>query len=154
MTLHSNIWKELTSILSNLNNFPSLESCGSRQRDTTSSGWKFRLHNLAVEGIIIIMVSSHIAHIQCSMRFMYHFMFIHVQFQLPLEHIALQPFRLEELIVHIAICVLPGTHLHLSEVQGHIIKRGETWYLSWNPAPSRYPTSTLGCGYIYTGYIK
>ena len=27
-------------------------SCGSRQRDTTSSGWKFRLNNLAVKGLI------------------------------------------------------------------------------------------------------
>ena len=26
-------------------------SCGSRQRDTTSSGWKFQLNNLAVKGL-------------------------------------------------------------------------------------------------------
>ena len=26
-------------------------SCGSRQRDTTSSGWKFKLNNLAVKGL-------------------------------------------------------------------------------------------------------
>ena len=26
-------------------------SCGSRQRDTTSSGWKFRLNNLAGKGL-------------------------------------------------------------------------------------------------------
>ena len=27
-------------------------SCGSRQRDTTSNGWKFKLNNLAVKGLI------------------------------------------------------------------------------------------------------
>ena len=47
----SNIWKQLTPILSNLNNFHSLEVVKSRQRDTTSSGWKFRLNNLAVKGL-------------------------------------------------------------------------------------------------------
>ena len=26
-------------------------SCGSRQRDRTSSGWEFQLHNLAVKGL-------------------------------------------------------------------------------------------------------
>ena len=52
MTSTSKIWKELTSILSNLNNFHSL-SCGSRQRDTTSSEWKFKLNNLAVNGLIL-----------------------------------------------------------------------------------------------------
>ena len=29
-------------------------SCGSRQRDTTSSGWKFRLNNLAVKGLTLL----------------------------------------------------------------------------------------------------
>ena len=28
-------------------------SCGSRQRDTTSSGWKFKLNNLAVKGLTL-----------------------------------------------------------------------------------------------------
>ena len=28
-----------------------LLSCGSRQRDSTSSGWKFKLNNLAVKGL-------------------------------------------------------------------------------------------------------
>ena len=51
MTSVSTIWIELTSILSNLNNFALTWSCGSRQRDTTSSGWKFQLNNLAVEGL-------------------------------------------------------------------------------------------------------
>ena len=64
------ICKELTFILSNLNNFHSLEvvnemnralghlcahmtgSCGSRQRDTTSSGSKLKLNNLAVKRLI------------------------------------------------------------------------------------------------------
>ena len=43
------IWEKFTTILSNLNNFHSLGSCGSRQRDTTSSGWKLQLNNLAVK---------------------------------------------------------------------------------------------------------
>ena len=79
-------------------------------------------------------------------------LFIHVPFQLPGEHTVLQPFRRIELIVHIAISVLPGTHFHLSQVkhlrvkciaQGHTIltmsykiERGETCYFSENPAPS------------------
>ena len=37
-------------------------------------------------------------------------LFIHVPFQLPGEYTVLQPFRRTELIVHIAISVLPGTH--------------------------------------------
>ena len=40
-------------------------------------------------------------------------LFIRVQFQ----HTVLQPFRRIELIVHIAISVLPGTHIHLSQVK-------------------------------------
>ena len=35
---------------------------------------------------------------------------IYLPFQLPGEHTAQQPFRRIELIVHIAISVLPGTH--------------------------------------------
>ena len=55
---------------------------------------------------------------------------IHVPFHLPGEHTARQPFRRIELIVHIAISALPGTHFHLSQVkhlrvkclaQGHTI---------------------------------
>ena len=57
-------------------------------------------------------------------------LFIHVPFQLTGEHTVLQPFRRIELNVHIAICALPGTHCHLSQVthlrvkclaQGHTI---------------------------------
>ena len=44
-------------------------------------------------------------------------LFIHVPFQFPGEHTVLQPFRRIELIVHIAISVLPGTHFHLSQVK-------------------------------------
>ena len=31
-------------------------SCGSRQRDTTSSEWKFRLNNLAVKGLNLLLL--------------------------------------------------------------------------------------------------
>ena len=44
-------------------------------------------------------------------------LFICVQFQLHGEHTILQLFRRIELIVHIAIFVLPGTHFHLSQVK-------------------------------------
>ena len=44
-------------------------------------------------------------------------LFIRVPFQLPGEHTVLQPFRRIELIIHIAISVLPGTHSHLSQVK-------------------------------------
>ena len=44
-------------------------------------------------------------------------LFICVPFQLHGEHTVLQPFRRIELIVHIAISVLPGTHFHLSQVK-------------------------------------
>ena len=40
-----------------------------------------------------------------------------VPFQLHREHTVLQPFRHIEIIVHIAISVLPGTHFHLSQVK-------------------------------------
>ena len=65
MTSTSKIWKVLTSILSNLKNFHS--SCGSRQRDTTSSGWKFKLHNLAVKGLNIEFWSRYLHYL--SLRF-------------------------------------------------------------------------------------
>ena len=58
VTSTSKIWKEFTSILSNLNNFHSLEFCGSRRRDTTSSGWKFKLNNLAVKGLMQITLAT------------------------------------------------------------------------------------------------
>ena len=61
----------------------------------------------------------------------------HVPVQLPGEHTVLQPFRRIELIVHIAISVLPGTHFHLSQVkhlrvkclaQGHtILTMSQDW---------------------------
>ena len=44
-------------------------------------------------------------------------LFIRVQFQLHVEHTVLQPFRHIEIIVHIAISVLPGNYLHLSQVK-------------------------------------
>ena len=44
-------------------------------------------------------------------------LFIREPFQLHREHTVLQPFRRIELIVHIAISVLPGTHFHLSQVK-------------------------------------
>ena len=36
-------------------------SCGSRQRDTTSSGWKFRLNNLVVEGLMLWLETAQTA---------------------------------------------------------------------------------------------
>ena len=64
-------------------------------------------------------------------------LFIRVPFQLHGEHTVLQPFRRIELIVHIAISVLPGTHFHLSQVnnvrvkclaQGHnILTMSQDW---------------------------
>ena len=64
-------------------------------------------------------------------------LFIRVPFQLYGEHTVLQPFRRIELIVHIAISVLPGTHFHLSQVkhlrvkclaQGHnILTMSQDW---------------------------
>ena len=64
-------------------------------------------------------------------------LFIRVPFQLHGEHTVLQPFRRIELIVHIAISVLPGTNFHLSQVkhlrvkcpaQGHnILAMSEDW---------------------------
>ena len=44
-------------------------------------------------------------------------LFFCVPFQLHREHTVPQPFRRIELIVHIAISVLPGTHFHRSQVK-------------------------------------
>ena len=44
-------------------------------------------------------------------------LFICVPFQLHGEHIVPQPFRRNKLLLQIAISVLPGTHLHLSQVR-------------------------------------
>ena len=44
-------------------------------------------------------------------------LFNRVPFQLHGGHTALQPFRRIELVLHIAIYVLPGTHFHLSQVK-------------------------------------
>ena len=44
-------------------------------------------------------------------------LFIRVPSQPHGEHTVLQPFRRIELIIHIAIYVLPGTHFHLSQVK-------------------------------------
>ena len=49
-------------------------------------------------------------------------LFIRVPFQLHGEHAVLQPFRRIELIVRIAISVLPGTDFHLSQVK-HLMMR-------------------------------
>ena len=38
-------------------------SCGSRQRDTTSSEWKFRLNNLAVNGLMVNPLSVNLNNI-------------------------------------------------------------------------------------------
>ena len=64
-------------------------------------------------------------------------LFIREPFQLHGEHTVLQPLRRIELIVHIAISVLPGTHFHLSQVkhlrvkclaQGHnILTMSQDW---------------------------
>ena len=43
-------------------------------------------------------------------------LFIRVSIQLHEEHTVLPPFQRIELIVHIVISVLPGSHLHLSRV--------------------------------------
>ena len=51
---------------------------------------------------------------------------IHVPFQLPEEHTVLQPFRRIELIVHIAISVLPGTHFHLKHLRVKSLAPGHT----------------------------
>ena len=85
-------------------------------------------------------------------------MFIRVPFQLHGKHTVLQPFRCIELIVHITISVLPGTHFRLSQVK-HLwvpclrtqsskqcpkVERRETLYFSKNPAPSGVRKRTTG----------
>ena len=37
---------------------------GSRQRDTTSIGWKFQLNNLAVIGLTLVLLGPYISDIQ------------------------------------------------------------------------------------------
>ena len=49
-------------------------------------------------------------------------LFICVPFQLPGEHTVLQPFRRIDVIIHIAIAVLPGTHFYLSQVKHLMVK--------------------------------
>ena len=49
-------------------------------------------------------------------------LFIRVPFQLHGEHTVQQQFRRIELIVHIAFSVLPGAHLHLSQVEHARVK--------------------------------
>ena len=49
-------------------------------------------------------------------------LFIRVPFQLQGEHTVLQPFRHIELIIHITISVLPGTHSHLRQVKNLRVK--------------------------------
>ena len=44
-------------------------------------------------------------------------LFIRVPSQLHGEHTVLKPSRRIELIIHITISVLPGTHFHLSQVK-------------------------------------
>ena len=87
-------------------------------------------------------------------------LFIRVPSQLHGEHTILQPFRRIELIIHIAISVLSGTHFHLSRVkhmrveclaQGHNIETiSQYWerrnmiYFSENLAPSGIRNRTAG----------
>ena len=61
-------------------------------------------------------------------------LFIRVPSQLHGEHTVLQPFRRIELIIHIAISVLPGTHFHLSQVKHLRVKCA----LTIAPCPSLY----------------
>ena len=52
MTSISNIWKTVDLHFVKSESFSLTWSCGTRQRDTTSSGWKFSLNNLAVKGVV------------------------------------------------------------------------------------------------------
>ena len=87
--------------------------------------------------------------------------FIRVPFQLNGEHTALRPVRRILLIVHTVTCVVPGTHIYLSQVsiwgwsdlpkgttakQWPKIETGKTWYFSENPAPSGARNRTAGSG--------
>ena len=50
-------------------------------------------------------------------------LFIKEKCKLPyLEHTAMQPFRRKEIISHIAISVLPGTHFHRRQVNNVTVK--------------------------------
>ena len=83
-------------------------------------GHKLRQNKLNSTGLppVLIMVSSYIAHIQCSARFTHirptrghwtwSFMCHFNSLFRSIQH--LQPFRHQELIAQIAISVLPGTH--------------------------------------------
>ena len=86
-------------------------------------------------------------------------LFIRVSFQLPGEHTVLQPFRRIELIVHIVISVLPGTHFHLRQVkhlrvkclaQGHAILtmsqdwEGRNMIFPWKSCIKRVRNHTAG----------
>ena len=51
-------------------------------------------------------------------------LFIRVPFQLHGEHTVLQPFRRIELIVHIAISVLPGTHFQVKHLRVKCLAQG------------------------------
>ena len=69
-------------------------------------------------------------------------LFVRVPFQLHGGHTFLQPFRRIELIVHIAIFVLPGTDLHMSRVKH--MRRETLYYFSENHAPSGARNRTTG----------
>ena len=83
-------------------------------------------------------------------------LFIRVPFQLHGEHTVLQPFRRIEVILHIVISVLPGTHFTWvkwsiwgltalpKDTSCPKIERGETWYFSEIPAPSGIRNRTAG----------
>ena len=88
---------------------------------------------------------------------------IRVPFQFNGELTVRQPFRRIELIIHLAISILPGTHFHLSQVK-HLrvkclaqdktskqcprIERRETWYFSRNPTPSGIRSRTAGSSIV------
>ena len=79
---------------------------------------------------------------------------IWVPFQLPGEHTVLQPFRLIELIVHIA-SVLPGTHFHLSQVKHCLVRYPRTATPSYATLSGTLPHAeplhhqTLHCVVLY-----
>ena len=61
------------------------------------------------------MLSSYVAHIQYSLPLVIGPVKSCTISTAVFEHTALQPFRRLEIIAYIAISVLPGTHLHLSQ---------------------------------------
>ena len=69
-------------------------------------------------------------------------LFVRVPFQLHGGYTFLQPFRRIELIVHVAIFVLPGTDLHMSRVKH--MRRETLYYFSENHAPSGARNRTTG----------